>query len=107
MKHYIFSFLICLLIGSCQKEETPAPNVPDWFQPQIKELESSGECYDCTITQITYFNKFYYHLYCGYWSCMYCKLYDNEGNLVEWENEDFNNFLENKNSEKVIWECGD
>ena len=107
MKRLIFLFLICILFVSCQKEETPKPDVPDWFIPQIEELESSGECYSCTITQITFNNKLYYELYCGYWSCMYCHLYDGEGELVDWEIEEFNNFLENKNSEKVIWNCGD
>jgi hypothetical protein len=105
-KQYLILVVLLLLI-SCQKEENPKPDVPDWFLPQIEQLESSGQFYGCSITQIMYDNKIYYHLYCGYWSCMYCKLYDNKGKLVEWQQEEFNNFLENKKNETVIWKCGD
>ena len=105
-KLYLITFIFLFLI-SCQKEETLNPDIPDWFLPQIEELEKSGQCYGCTITQITFNSKMYYHLYCGYWSCMYCNIYDNNGKLVEWVAEEFNNFLQNKNNEIVIWKCGD
>lgn len=105
-KLYLISILFVLIV-SCQKEETLSPIIPDWFLPQIEELEKSGDCFDCTITQITYENKKYYHLYCGYWSCIYCKLYDSNGNLVKWETEESNNFFKNKKNETVIWKCGD
>lgn len=99
--------ILFLILFSCQKEEIPTENIPDWLLPQIEKLEKSGECYGCTVTQITYNSKLYFHLYCGYWSCMYCKLYDSNGKLVEWEAEEFNNFLENKKNETVIWKCSD
>jgi len=105
-KLYFIPILFIVLV-TCQKEEIANPDVPDWFLPQIEELEKSGQCYGCEITQISYDNKTYYHLYCGYWSCMYCKLYDSKGKLVEWEVGEFNKFLENKQDEKVIWKCGD
>ena len=105
-KLYLIPILFLILV-SCQKEETPSPNVPDWFIPQIEQLEKSGECYGCTITKITYNGKSYYHLYCSYWSCMYCNLYDNNGKLAEWDQEGFNNFVDNKKDEIVIWKCGD
>jgi hypothetical protein len=38
---------------------------------------------------------------------MYCKLYDSSGKLVEWSQEEFNNFLAKKKDETVIWQCGD
>jgi len=107
MNKLFFISIVILLLISCQKEETPNPNVPDWFLPQIEELEKSKGCFGCTITQITFDKKIYYHLYCGYWSCMYCKLYDSSGKLVAWNQEEFNNFLTNKKNETVIWKCGD
>jgi hypothetical protein len=105
-KLYLISILFSVLV-SCQKEETPISDVPDWFLPQIEELEKSGHCFDCTISEITYENKKYYHLYCGYWSCIYCKLYDSNGSLANWDTEEFNNFLKDKKDEMVIWKCGD
>ena len=108
MSRLFFIILVLVLFQfSCNKEETPPLEVPDFLHPQIEELENSGECYGCTITKISFNNSFYYHLYCGYWSCMYCNLYDNNGNLVQWEQEEFSDFLENKTVEQVIWKCGD
>ncbi len=103
-KLYLISILV--LLFSCQKEETPIQNVPDWFLPQIEELEKSG-CFGCSITQITYDKNIYYHSYCSISSCVYCNLYDSTGKLVEWDQEEFNNFLKNKKNEMVIWKCGD
>lgn len=105
-KLYLISVVFLFLV-SCHKEDTPNPDVPDWFLPQIEELEKSGQCFSCTIIQITYDSKIYYHLYCGYWSCMYCKLYDSKGKLVDWGLEEFNNFHKKKNNETVIWKCRD
>ena len=107
MKRLIIPALILLFLISCQKEETPISEVPDWFLPQIEKLEKSGECYGCTITKISYNNKIYYYLYCGYWSCIYCNLFDENGKLVEWETYDFSDFIENKIVGEIIWKCGD
>ena len=107
MNKSVLLIIFILLIVSCDKEESPSPEVPDFLRPQIEELENSGECYGCTITKISYNNSFYYHLYCGYWSCMYCNLYDNKGDQVQWAQEEFSDFLEHKTDEEVIWKCGD
>jgi len=106
MKYLLFSSLLLLFLVSCQKEELNE-EIPEWFYPRIEALENSGECYGCTLTKILYNNSIYYDLYCGYWSCMYCNLYDSNGNLVEWDVDDFNNFLENKKDEEIIWRCSD
>ena len=104
-KLYLISIIVLLI--SCQKEQAPKTNIPDWFLPQIETLENSVPCFDCTITQISYNNKIYYDLYCGHWSCIYCNVYDSTGKLMEWSQEEFNNFVANKKNEMVIWKCGD
>ena len=102
----IINFLaVILFLISCQKEEVVVSQVPDWFVPIIQNLENSGQCFDCSITRITYNNKTYYHLYCGLWSCMYCNLFDSQGNLVEWKEGEFDDFLKNKKDDTVIWQC--
>ena len=60
---------------SCEKEDTPNTEIPEWLQPRIEELENFDFCFDCSLTQITYQDEYYYHIYCGLWSCMYCELY--------------------------------
>lgn len=105
-KLYLVSLLLFLFI-SCNEDETPQKEIPEWIQPIIENLDNSGECYGCSLAEINYNNKTYYHLYCSYWSCMYCNLYDSNGNTVEWETEDFSSFLTNKSDDVVIWRCGD
>ena len=106
-KIVLISILLILFI-SCKKEETPETEIPEWFLPQIEELENSNQCFGCTITRLSYNNSTYYDLYCSYWSTLYRHLYDSEGNHIEWDNiEDYNHFMANKMDEKVIWKCGD
>jgi hypothetical protein len=105
-KYFLISFLLLLFI-SCEKEESLNTEVPEWLQPELEELEKSGKCYDCSVTRITFENEFYYHLYCGYWSCRYCKLYNKNGKLVDWSDTKFSDFLENEKDETVIWYCSD
>ncbi len=101
----IFSFLF-LFILACKKEETHVnKDIPDWLLPKIESLENSGHCYDCSVTRITFNEEFYYHLYCGYWSCMYCQLYDKNGKLIDWANEKYSDFISKKKDEIVIWKC--
>jgi len=106
MKKQILCLLLVFVFTFCAKEDIP-PEVPDWLLPTVEELENSGECYGCSITKISYNGEMYYHVYCGYWSCMYCNLYNSQGNLVDWDQEKFNHFLENKSEGDVIWKCGD
>ena len=106
-KVYLITLLLFLFI-SCEKEETPVAEVPEWFRPQIEEMENSNQCFGCTITKLTYKDSTYYDLYCSYWSTRYRHLYDSEGNHIEWDNiEDFNDFYANKKDETIIWKCGD
>lgn len=106
-KLFLISTFLLLFI-SCKKEESQVAEVPEWFLPQIAELENSNQCFGCTITMITYNSATYYDLYCSYWSSLYQHLYDSEGNQIEWDNiEDFNDFIAHKRDEKIIWKCGD
>ena len=101
---YLISFLFIFLV-SCEKEETISSDIPEWLQPRIEELENLEHCFDCSLTRITFNNEFYYHIYCGLWSCVYCEMYDKNGKLVNWSADNFNNFLSEKKDEVVLWSC--
>ena len=105
MRHFYFISFLLLFFISCEKEESLNTEVPEWLQPRLEELANSGQCYGCAVTRITFDNEYYYHLYCGYWSCMYCQLYDSSGKLVEWSADNFNSFLSEKKDEVVLWTC--
>ena len=109
MKRLIFylNLLIILLILSCNKEETNnSDQLPEWLQAKIAELVSDQNL--CKITDvkvIEYKEKRYYHLYCGIWSCMYCQLFDQQGNRPVWETTEWNDFFANKKEIKVVLAC--
>lgn len=107
MKPYFLLLLIVIIFCSCSKDEISESEIPEWLEPRIEELENTEQhCWSCNITRYTYNDEFYYNIYCGYWSCMYCKFYNSEGTLVSELSEfDFNNFIANKQGEIIIWEC--
>jgi hypothetical protein len=107
MKSIFILFLFSLFFFSCNKEETPEPEIPQWLNTKIEEFENTEQhCWSCEITRYTYNNEFYYNLYCSYWSCMFCQFYNQNGQLVsEIETFDFEDFNSSSKDEKVIWNC--
>ena len=104
-KLHLILFLFVFL-ASCEKEDTLNSEIPEWIKPRIEELENSEHCLDCSLTRITYQKEYYYNIYCGFWSCVYCELYNNNGKLVsEVEGFDFEDFFTNKKDAVVLWRC--
>ena len=102
---YIISFLF-IFLASCEKEDTLNSEIPEWIKPRIVELENFEHCFGCSLTRITYKNEYYYHIYCGLWSCSHCEMYSDNGKLVrEIEGFDFEDFFANKKDEVVLWSC--
>ena len=106
MKNLYLILFLLIFIASCEKEDTPNIEIPDWLQPRIEEIENSEHCFDCSLTRITYQKEYYYNIYCLYSSCAYCELYSDNGKLVrEIEGFNFEDFLTNKKDEVVLWSC--
>jgi len=106
MKRIAFLVLFSAFLFSCDKDESPNPEIPNWIKPRIEELENSGQCFGCNVTRYTYKNEYYYSVYCGYWSCMFCEVYNSTGqNLQELDNFAFEDFISNRNNEIILWSC--
>ena len=110
MKRLAFFTTIMLLIGllSCnKKEETPvSKDFPEWLQLKITELVPEQNL--CAITDVTiieYNGKRYYHVYCGIWSCMYCQLFDEQGNRPVWDSTGWEDFFANKKEIQTVPAC--
>ncbi len=82
---------------------------PDWFMKLIEEIESDSLYYGGSIIlQHEYINTYFFHLDIPVSSCAYCRLYDCNGNLVEWSSEaEFQDYLDNRTNETIIWPWGD
>lgn len=91
MKYLIVIGLIIFGCFACDNEEFD--NKPSWMDEKVDAVLSEKD--DCEITTVTvyqYNDELYYNIYCGYWSCMFCHLYNADGEKVDLSQEDFNDF---------------
>jgi hypothetical protein len=109
MKHLFLIACLLLLasIFSCTKEKPDkTEQLPKWLQAKITELiPDQKSCWITDVTIIEYKGERYYYVYCGLWSCMYCQLFDENGNRPAWETNQWNDFLANKKEIKVVPAC--
>ena len=101
-----------LLLVACDKDDDPSSQeLPQWLQEEINGLVSSSSkinlCDVCNVDFIEFNGKRYYDLYCGHWSCRYCHLYDEDGILVEWSQEDWGDFIETHKVIRTVPMCRD
>jgi len=104
----LYMFIILLSVFSCHRKEENAisKEFPAWLQLKITELVPDPQM--CKITDVTfieYNGKRYYHVYCGIWSCMYCQLFDEQGNRPDWNSDDWNDFITNKKDIQTVPAC--
>ena len=106
---FLFACIFLFLgVSSCNKKDeiTPPDQFPHWLELKITELTSEFKL--CEITDVTYIEykgKLYYHIYCGLWSCMYCQVFDENGNRPSWETNDWNDFFAHKKEIKTVPAC--
>lgn len=110
MKRFIFLASVIFLLGvlSCDKKEIidGPEDFPAWLQTKITELITPNNL--CNITDVTiieYNGKKYYHIYAGLWSCMYCQLFDEQGNRPNWDTNVWNDFFAKKKEIQVVPAC--
>lgn len=102
-----------LLCQGCEMNEDEPENGfiicgvknPDWFMVLIEEIESDSLYYGGSIIyQHEYEGSYLFHLNIPLSSCVYCRLYDCAGNLVEWSStEEFEDYLQHRTNETVVW----
>jgi hypothetical protein len=98
-----------LALFSCHKKEeiTVSKEFPGWLRIKIAGLiPDEPLCKISEVTTIQYKGKIYYHVYCGLWSCMYCQLFDEQGNRPDWKDEDWQDFFANKKELRTDPACG-
>lgn len=96
MKTITFFLVFLLFIFfACKKDQSE--NRPDWLSDKVSEVISSEDiCYITTVSVFEYNKNYYYNIYCGFWSCLYCHLYDANGNKPDWDDETHKLFIEKK-----------
>lgn len=84
-------FSLLLIVSACSENDSDFR--PEWLSDKISEILTEKD--SCELTSITVYSfneELFYNIYCGYWSCMFCHLYDADGNKVELGEEKFENF---------------
>lgn len=98
--------LLCTGLSCGKKEVTGDDPLPEWIPMKVSELITDQNlCQITDITVISYNGKTYYHIYCGIWSCMYCHLFDEEGNRPAWEQNEWNDFFARKKEIRKVPAC--
>ena len=88
MKRFLLFIIILAslwIVPSCDNEETTNQDqFPEWLEKKIVELVPDQKYCEITdVTIIKYNGEMYYHVYCGFWSCVYCQLFDDQGNRLQ------------------------
>jgi len=108
MKQVIsITLLLLFSITACHKEDTSvSEEFPEWLQAKITELvPDQNLCKITDVTIIEFKGEKYFHVYCGIWSCMYCQLFDKNGNRPAWESNVWNDFFANQKVLKTVPAC--
>ena len=104
---------ICLLgmlvICGCQDPTESDPNINlcdvtehQWYITIIEAVEDGSILHGAsTIFRYSYEGNYYFEVSNPLFSCMYCYIYDCDGNLAEFSN--ITDFIENRKDRVVIW----
>jgi hypothetical protein len=104
----IAGIFILFSVLSCDKnvEITGPDKFPEWLKLKIAELiQDQHLCEITDVTIIEYNGKRYYHIYAGLWSCVYCQLFDEQGNRPVWEGKDWDDFFIRKKDIQKVQAC--
>ena len=106
-KVLFFVFIFCLItIFSCVRDHSifnPSDQNPRWLTQLISEIENNNYYHGAVIYRHQWHYKFYYHLMVPLDSCIYCRVYDANGNIIEWSEESFQDYIDSRKNEVVIW----
>lgn len=95
------------MLLSCQKEEFLDSEIPQWLKPRIEEINNSDQCKLYFVDRYMYKNKYYYDVVNTGINCILCEVYDSQGNLVNFEENEDIVFLNKRYDRKTIWICPD
>ena len=114
LKRIIFipGVLLFFILTSCHKDSGVGPfeyerDTPVWLKEKISDISSdTAQFYTKTkVYRYRWNESFIYHISIPLSSCVYCELYDENGNKVQITSDlMLQNFLNNRADEVLIWE---
>jgi hypothetical protein len=104
--------LLCLVLIGCQKDSGVEPydyarDTPEWLKEKISVM-SNDTTHFFAMAKVYRYNwreELIYHISIPLSSCMYCELYDQRGNRIQFSKDAaMVDFLTNRSGEILIWE---
>lgn len=98
-----------LLSAACDAGSTSEPfdydqDTPVWLKAKIDSIAAIPETFGITVYRYEWNGEFVYHIENLLSSCVYCELYDQNGMKLELaDSGTFQDFVENKTNEVVVW----
>lgn len=104
---YVLVIILLFAALSCNKKDGELTTTPEWLLLKIGEIQSSEQCGLYNVEKITHKGSVYFNIYCSFWSCRYCELYDKQGIKPDWDEEEWKEFIESEKESVLFWKCGD
>jgi hypothetical protein len=103
MKISALAFIILVLssLPACERNE--APTIPGWLSAKIAEMEDEPFYALALVVRHEWKSGYYYYVNIPLSSCMYCDVYDAEGNKINWDIESLDDYLRHRTNETLIW----
>jgi len=105
MKKFIIALIfVAFTAVSCEKDEVENPA---WLTELINKIKTDSSYTGSKIYKHEWKSSDYYELNQPISSCLFCKVYNKDGKLVNWSDEDMESYLNERKNEEVIWQWGD
>ncbi len=102
MKNFAILLIILLILSTCEKERFDNKN-PKWLDEMIQEMENNPYYGGSYIERYTWRNHYYYEVTIPVSSCLYCDIYNVDGERIDWQENDLEDYLQNKTDRVLIW----
>jgi hypothetical protein len=104
MRNFLISIIILVMCISCEKYTVPyLPENPEWLDNRIEELDSTKQ-WGMKIDVYLWKEEYYYHFYAVYASCLFCNLYNYQGEqYYSWKEGEMDDFFEKGIFVATIW----
>jgi len=102
VKSLAILFISLVLLSACEKERYDDKN-PKWLDQMIQEMENNPYYTGSSIERYTWKNNYYYEFTIPLSSCLYCDVYNFDGDRIDWQKNDIDDYLANRTYRVLIW----
>lgn len=105
----LISALIILFITGCKKDNSVEPfnyerDTPQWLKEKIETFKKDPMSRDKVVYRYEWNGKFIYDIYSAASSCMFCEVYEQNGNKVQFTTEAMlQDYIKNRKNEIIVW----